>query len=185
MAETRTDFLILILMGIIILLMVSITGLFIRMNQLQSRVLAALEPFQAMRIPEGLEVGSKAPDFTLTEIEGREVSLKDFSGRKVLLVFSSVGCPACVEIFPELKEFEERNPDVQVVMVSQGTDEENRMLVEEEGFGFPILEWEDVVAREYLLPGTPFFYVIEEGVIVGKGFANTLEQLEELVREGG
>jgi hypothetical protein len=33
--------------------------------------------------------------------------------------------------------------------------------------------------------GTPFFYVIDrEGVITSKGFANTLEQLKQLVRAG-
>jgi hypothetical protein len=30
----------------------------------------------------------------------------------------------------------------------------------------------------------PFFYVIEEGVMINKGFANTLEQLEQLVKAG-
>jgi peroxiredoxin len=80
------------------------------MNQLQSRVLEALEPFQAMRIPEGLEIGRKAPDFTLTEIEGREVSLKDFSERKVLLAFFSPDCPAYVRMYDELRDFSEMEP---------------------------------------------------------------------------
>jgi hypothetical protein len=30
----------------------------------------------------------------------------------------------------------------------------------------------------------PSLYVIEEGVMINKGFANSLEQLEELVRAG-
>jgi peroxiredoxin len=32
-------------------------------------------------------VGSQAPDFTLTAIDGREVRLSDYRGRKVVLVF--------------------------------------------------------------------------------------------------
>jgi len=45
--------------------------------------------------------------------------------------------------------------------------------------------WDDEVMVDYQVPGTPFFYVIDgEGVIVSKGFANTLEQLKELVRAG-
>ena len=34
-----------------------------------------------------LNVGSKAPDFTLTDREGRAVSLSDFRGRKVVIYF--------------------------------------------------------------------------------------------------
>jgi len=34
-----------------------------------------------------LETGQKAPDFTLPDADGREVSLSDFSGSRVLLWF--------------------------------------------------------------------------------------------------
>jgi len=53
------------------------------------------------------------------------------------------------------------------------------------GSDFPMLVWEDSAGKDYLVPGTPFFYVIHgEGVITSKGFANTLEQLKELVWSG-
>ena len=43
-----------------------------------------------------LELQSKAPDFTLTDKDGRQVSLSDFLGRKVVLYFypkdSTPGC---------------------------------------------------------------------------------------------
>ncbi|MBC8492771.1 MAG: TlpA family protein disulfide reductase [Chloroflexi bacterium] len=185
--ETRLEVLLLLLMGIVILLMVAIIGPFIRMNQLQSQVLAATGSFQAMGVPEGLEIATEAPDFSLPDIEGRMVSLKDFAGKQVMVVFSSVHCPACVELLPELKEFSEKHPaEVQVVMISRGTGEENRRLVEGESLNFPVLAWDDTVARDYRVQGTPFFYVIDgEGVITNKGFANTLLQLEALVEVRG
>ena len=34
-----------------------------------------------------LEVGSKAPGFTLPDQDGNEVSLSDFSGKKIVLWF--------------------------------------------------------------------------------------------------
>ncbi|MDH7604593.1 MAG: redoxin domain-containing protein, partial [Melioribacter sp.] len=34
-----------------------------------------------------LEVGKKAPSFTLLDINGKKVSLKDFLGSKVILYF--------------------------------------------------------------------------------------------------
>jgi hypothetical protein len=80
--ETRLEVLLLLLMGIVILLMVAIIGLFIRMNQLQSQVLAAMGSFQAEAIglEIGLEVGTQAPDFTLPDTAGQMVSLDDFAG---------------------------------------------------------------------------------------------------------
>jgi len=39
-------------------------------------------------------------------------------------------------------------------------------------------------ARDYQVPGTPFFYVIDgDGVIAKAGFAGMLEQLEALVAD--
>ena len=43
-----------------------------------------------------LPVGTKAPDFTLKDKDGNEVSLSDFAGKKVVLYFypkdSTPGC---------------------------------------------------------------------------------------------
>ncbi|MCH8920538.1 MAG: redoxin domain-containing protein [Chloroflexi bacterium] len=36
---------------------------------------------------ETVPVGSSAPDFTLTSIDGQEVKLSNYRGRKVVLVF--------------------------------------------------------------------------------------------------
>ena len=37
------------------------------------------------------KVGTKAPNFTLSDLDGRKISLKDFTGRKhVLLEFGSI-----------------------------------------------------------------------------------------------
>ena len=182
--------LLLMLMGIVILLMVAIIGLFLRMNQLQLEVLAALAPLQARAMGQemGLEVGTEAPDFTLLDTNGSMVSLGGFAEQRVLLAFSSTHCSACKEMYPHLKAFSESREDVQVVMISQGSVEENQRLVQEQGFAFPVLTasgWDDEVMLDYQVPGVPFFYVIdEEGIIANAGFANTLEQLEALVERG-
>ena len=70
-------------------------------------------------------------------------------------------------------------------MISQSSVEENRQLVQDQGFAFPVLPasgWDDPAMVEYAVPGTPFFYVIdEEGLVANADFANTLEQLKALV----
>lgn len=59
-----------------------------------------------------IEPGQKAPDFTLPDHDGNEVSLSDFTGRRVLLVFYPLDfSPVCTdqltayqEIVPSLDE---------------------------------------------------------------------------------
>ena len=182
--------LLLMLMTIVILLMVAIVGLFLRMNQLQREVLVVLAS-SPMGAPEerGLGIGTEAPDFALRDTNGAMVSLGDFAGQKVLLAFSSTHCSACKEIYPHLRAFSESREDVQVMMISRGSAEESRQLVQAQGFAFPVLpvlDWDAPVMLDYQVPGTPFFYVIDgEGVIANAGFANTLGQLEALVEGGG
>jgi peroxiredoxin len=45
-----------------------------------------------------IEVGARAPDFTLSDQDGNEVSLSDFRGRSVLLVFYPMDfSPVCTD----------------------------------------------------------------------------------------
>ncbi len=142
----RTNILLLMLIGIVILLMIAIIGLFLRMNQLQREILGALAPLRMVSpSAEGLETGTPAPAFTLSDIKGRQVSLRDFSGQEILLVFSSVQCHACLEFFPVLKEFSERNKDVQLIMISKASEEENKNLVKGQNFQFTVLNWQSKV----------------------------------------
>ena len=64
-----------------------------------------------------LEVGTKAPDFTLQDQHGKEVSLSDFLGKKVVLYFyprdNTPGCTRQACAFgAALAEFEELNTAV-------------------------------------------------------------------------
>jgi methylamine dehydrogenase accessory protein MauD len=180
MSTDKTDTLLLLLMGIIILLLVANLGLFLRMNQLQSQVIQALQPLQR---PTGLPAGTQAPSFRLADTDGRLVSLPDFAGQRVLLAFSATTCPACQQMYPALRRFHESHPDIALLMISRGSSEENRRLVQNEGLTFPILTWEDDVVKAYQVPGTSYFYVIDgQGVIAAQGFTNSLEQLEEMVK---
>jgi len=121
MGESRTEGLLLLLTGIVFLLMVAIIGLFLRMNQLQREVLAALEPLRPAPHLSGLSPGTEAPAFTLPDLSGQSISLETLAGRRVLLAFASPRCPACREMYPHLRAFAEAHPEVAVVMISLGT----------------------------------------------------------------
>ncbi len=48
------------------------------------------------------QIGDKAPAFTLESIDGKNVSLSDFQGKTVLIVFASVNCKECETQMPFL-----------------------------------------------------------------------------------
>ena len=46
-----------------------------------------------------LSIGETAPDFTLKDLEGKDVSLKDFKGKVVFINFWATWCSPCKKSF--------------------------------------------------------------------------------------
>lgn len=111
---------------------------------------------------DGLEVGVRAPEFTLPRVDEGELSLNQYLGQKVLLVFSDPACGPCQQLAPKLENIHRRG-DVQVLMVSRGDTEANRQKVAEHGLTFPVVlqrHWE--ISRDYGVFATPVGYLIDE-----------------------
>ena len=53
---------------------------------------------------ELLAKGTRAPEFSLNDLEGNTVRLSDFKGKTVVLVFWASWCPDCRAEVPQLKE---------------------------------------------------------------------------------
>lgn len=75
-----------------------------------------------------LAPGVEAPDFTLKDIEGNEISLSDFRGRTVVLVFWASWCPDCRAEVPELKEMFASAYPAKVAFVSVSFDKDLETL---------------------------------------------------------
>lgn len=98
-----------------------------------------------------LEAGTKAPEFKLLNQEGKEVSLADYKGKKVVLYFYSkdntAGCTKQACSFAELyPDFREKNAEV--IGISKDTVESHRKFAEKYGLPFTILADPDRVAIE-------------------------------------
>ena len=121
----------------------------------------------------GLKPGKTAPDFTLPSAAGGEVSLHDFAGRRVFLVFTQSGCKPCHRVIPELNRLQ-RGGEVQVLVVNNGEPEATRQWAAEARASFPVLAQQQFsVSKRYEMYATPFAFLIDErGVIASKGIIN-------------
>lgn len=115
---------------------------------------------------DGLAAGTAAPDFRLPRLGGGELSLAEFRGRPVLLVFSDPHCGPCDVLAPRLEQ-RSLAEEAQVVMVSRGDPEVNRAKVAKLGLSFPVglqNHWE--ISKAYGMFATPIAFLIDEDGIV-------------------
>jgi peroxiredoxin len=142
-----------------------------------------LRPVSESRINrKGLTAGTPAPTFTLPDIDGRERSLAEFAGKRLLLVFMDPTCKPCEKLAPRLAAMDRESRGLEVLVVSRGEPEPNRTKAEQHGFRFPVLlqkGWR--VSRDYGMFATPVAYLIgADGVIesdVAAGLPDILELL--------
>ena len=91
---------------------------------------------------ERLSPGDEAPDFTLPDSEGKEVSLRDFRGRSVVVYFyPAASTPGCTKQACDFRDnlAELNDAGYQVVGVSPDTQAKLAKFVSNENLSFPLL----------------------------------------------
>ena len=106
------------------------------------------------------------------------VSLHDFAGRRVLLVFMQSGCSPCKAVVPDLNRLE--RSDTQVLVVNNGDPESTSKWSAEVSARFPVLAQDKFsVSKKYEVFATPFAFLIDErGLIASKGIINNRQHIE-------
>jgi peroxiredoxin len=89
-----------------------------------------------------LTVGSKAPDFTLKTLDGKDFSLNEqLASGPIVLAFFKVSCPTCQYAFPFLERLYQAygKGGVRVMAVSQNNARETEAFLKQFGVTFPVL----------------------------------------------
>lgn len=151
----------------------------------RKRLLAERALSQSRIERSGLKAGTPAPGFHLPDLSGRTVSLGDYRGRKLLLVFSDPHCLPCDQIAPELARLHQEHEanGLALVMVGRGDAEENRKKAEHNGFGFPVVlqkKWE--LSKQYGIFATPVAFLIDEEGVIARGVAVGADAILDLAR---
>lgn len=123
--------------------------------------------------PAGM-IGLPAPDFTLTDMQGQQVSLSQFRGKIVILNFWATWCPPCVEEMPSMeqlyREFKDKDLVVLAVNVESSGQEAVSEFLAKKSYSFKILLDPDAeIQNTYGVFRLPESFLIDRnGVVVEK-----------------
>jgi peroxiredoxin len=80
--------------------------------------------------PPAVRVGDPAPEFTLPDLDGKNVALADYKGKRTLLLFWNPGCGFCQQMLQDLRTWEVHRPAdaPEVLVISTGAAQENRVM---------------------------------------------------------
>lgn len=118
---------------------------------------------------------AKAPEFKLTEIDGKEIKLSDYKGKIVILDFWATWCGPCRRGIPDLVSLQKEYKDKLVVIgISldkvSGTDKDVKGFMKEYKINYPVIWGNEKVTKDYGdIQAIPTSFVIDQkGNIVDK-----------------
>ncbi len=129
------------------------------------------------RTRDRVDVGSKAPDFTLPSQSGEMVSLKGFLSKKPIVLFfypkdNTLGCTKEACAFRDYHE-EFRKLNAEVIGISSDSVESHRSFAKKHGLPFTLLSDQGRKVRKLyevpntfgLLPGRITYVIDQEGIV--------------------
>jgi peroxiredoxin len=138
-------------------------------------------------------VGKGAPNFSLRNVEGQDVSLIDFKGKVVLLNFWASWCPPCRTELPRLNALKKSYEGKNFEIVAIATDRSSSPVIDfvkKHNITLPVLLDTDVkVSRKYKVFSLPTSFLINKRGIMVEKFIGELnldssalmEKIEELL----
>ena len=114
-------------------------------------------------------VGQPAPDWTLKDIDGKEVSLKSLRGKPTIINLTGLGCGPCALSYPELVEMSKR---FNVVSIEAWGNKVQSLIdyVEHHKITYPFLPGNDEVLDAYVGGdrGVPVYFYLDKNHIIRK-----------------
>lgn len=150
---------------ILIYAMVFLTGFFFFLTFIAANY---AEGFNPMLIDS--KTGKSAPDFTLADLSGKEVTLSSFKGKAVLLNFWATWCPYCRKERAHLDALSREYRDKGLIILSVATDHSVstvKSFMKKTPVDFIVLsDSKGSVSSEYGVSGFPTSFLIDSNGMI-------------------
>ena len=132
-------------------------------------------PAQPQNVPQVEMIGKPAPDFQLTDMNGKSVSLNDLRGKAVLLNFWATWCPFCQAERPTIQQIHQEWQSKGLVVltvdiINSRTTETPANLadfMQKNNYSFPVLLDDNrTVTKSYFIIQTPTNILIDKDGII-------------------
>ncbi|MDR4889507.1 redoxin domain-containing protein [Fredinandcohnia sp. QZ13] len=164
-------------------LIVGLTGLIVWTINSNISFATPKEEVETVENKVGISEGQLAPDFTLKTINGEELTLSAFRGKKVILNFWASWCPPCKAEMPHMQEFYVENKDSNIVLLSVNlTTAEKKSsdvakFVDEYELTFPVmLDEKGDIGQTYQAYAIPTSYLIDSKGVVRKKVVGPMDK---------
>lgn len=126
--------------------------------------------FMAVNTAVAAEDAAPAPDFTLKDINGKQVALSEHRGKVIFVDFWASWCPPCRNSIPEVEKLYDRYKDERVLVLGinvEGDASAAKKFAASKGMRYTVLVGDQQTARAYKVSGIPAFFIIDpEGKLV-------------------
>jgi len=135
-----------------------------------------------------IETGQDAPDFALTDVDGKPVSLSEFKGKVIILNFFATWCPPCRAEIPDFIELTKAYGDkLAIIGVSDEDQDGVKSLVKSQGINYPVLIDREGKASSAYGPirAVPTTFVIDKNFKIRRHYigARSREEFENDIKE--
>jgi len=117
-------------------------------------------------LPDSADIiGKRAPDFTMTDLNGHEISSETTKGKVVVLNFWFVSCKPCIAEIPELNEVYKtykNNSDVVFASITFDKKEKVDVFLEKHPLQYPVVSDAKEICTLFKTSGYPTNLVIDK-----------------------
>ncbi|HWI47531.1 MAG TPA: TlpA disulfide reductase family protein [Rummeliibacillus sp.] len=132
----------------------------------------------------GLAINQTAPNFKLKTLDGKEVQLSDYRGKKVILNFWATWCPPCKAEIPHMEKYykkQAKDDGVEILAVnltkSDKDEEYIRDFVKSYDMTYPVLLDEDgEQQKQYEIVTIPTTFFIDKNGRIQKKVIGPMDQ---------
>jgi peroxiredoxin len=124
---------------------------------------------KAIALYQNPVIGRKAPDFTLNDSNGNSVSLSEFKGKNIILIFWASWCGPCLSELPDIIQFYKKYKHSELVIIAVSLDQKkDSWLSAIQKYSIPFINisdlngWMNEVALIYGVSGVPDNFLIDK-----------------------